>query len=291
MNKFMERASYKWSEDSIRLIMTPGVTAKSCYFYISEKGYFKTSPGYYTERQNLNSYLIIYTLSGNGYLKYEDKQYNLTRGKVFFIDCMEYHHYFTDSKTPWEFLWVHFNGSTSRGYYEEFAKNSSPVATLDEATPVPSIILELISLCSSKYITAELLCSKLLVNLMTELILDINVKNTSSLIIPSYITDIMRELDKHFTESISLNELSHRYGISKFYLIRQFKKYTGFTPNEYIINSRISYAKELLQYSNLPVSEISIRTGVENVSHFINLFKGREGDTPLAFRKKWSVVK
>ncbi|MFD0676548.1 MULTISPECIES: helix-turn-helix domain-containing protein [unclassified Paenibacillus] len=59
------------------------------------------------------------------------------------------------------------------------------------------------------------------------------------------------------------------------------------TPNEYIITRRITFAKELLKYSSIPVAEIAAQCGTDNVSHFISLFKHREEMTSLAFRKKW----
>lgn len=61
----------------------------------------------------------------------------------------------------------------------------------------------------------------------------------------------------------------------------------GLTVNEYIITARISYAKELLKYSELSVNEITYEIGMNNVTHFINLFKARENLTPLSYRKAW----
>ena len=56
---------------------------------------------------------------------------------------------------------------------------------------------------------------------------------------------------------------------------------------EYQIELRLSYAKELLKYTDLPVNEIAERCGINQASHFINLFKSREHITPLQFRKSW----
>lgn len=174
METYKERAIYDWSEDSIRLIVTPSITAKSTFFYVQEVGYFKTHSNYLTERQHLNSYLIVFTLSGKGYLKYKNKSYTLLPNQVFFIDCMEYQYYETDKHEPWEFLWVHFNGSTTHGYYEQFAKNNSPVLTLEETSPVSSIIRQLINVHLQKDIRTEPISSKLLVDLLTELLLASN---------------------------------------------------------------------------------------------------------------------
>lgn len=71
-HKLLERGSNIWSDDSIRLILTPNNNAKKIYFYPQEIGYFKTTYPYFSERQYLYSFLIVYTLSGKGYLEYND---------------------------------------------------------------------------------------------------------------------------------------------------------------------------------------------------------------------------
>lgn len=291
MDSFKERAILDWSEDSVRLIVTPSITAKSTFFYVQEIGYFRTKPKYLTEREHLNSYLVVFTLSGKGYLKYKGRPYTLLPNQAFFIDCMEYQYYETDKDNLWEFLWVHFNGATSRGYYEQFEKSNSPVITLDKNSAVPPIIYQLIEVHRQKDIRTEALSSKLLVNLLTELLLSANDQDPLSPFLPDYIRIVMRDMERRFNEKITLDQMSKKYAVSKFHFAKEFKKYTGFTPNEYVINCRITYAKELLKYSSIPVADIGEKVGINNISHFINLFKEREEMTPLAFRKKWRGVK
>ena len=67
--KYLERADYSWSSDSIRHINTSTVSVRQLFLYVQEVGYFRTRPPYFTERANLHSFLIIYTLSGRGLLR------------------------------------------------------------------------------------------------------------------------------------------------------------------------------------------------------------------------------
>lgn len=287
IKSYKESASLDWDENSVRIIATPSMVAKSTYFYVEEVGYFKTRSTYFTERENLNSYLIIFVLSGKGYLEYKGKAYTLYRGQGFLIDCMEYNYYKADAIDPFEILWVHFNGGTSYGYYQQFSKNSSPLCSFEKNTMVPSIIQELISTHKEKSIRTEVLSSKLLVELLTEFLFTINTPGSTETFLPEYIKKIMKDLDKTLMDKITLDMLAQKYSMNKFHLEKEFKKFIGVSPNEYVISNRISLAKELLTYSDIPVSEIAFKTGIDNVSHFINLFKNREGITPLVFRKKW----
>jgi AraC-like DNA-binding protein len=285
--KYLERASYQWSEDSVRLVLTPGRTARAIFFYIQEAGYFKTEPPYFTERANLDSYLILYTISGKGYLTYLGKEYELTEGTCFYIHCMNYHYYKTVRNEKWEFLWIHFNGTNALGYYKEYSIDGFDILKVQDTFLIESTLRRIVSVNQKKAAYNETLTSNLIINILTELLIQKSVHNETALFMPDYVTDTIKYVDINFQDSLNLDQLADMVNISKYYLAKEFKYHTGSTVNEYIISCRISHGKELLKYSELTVNEIAYRTGFHNVSHFINIFKAREGITPLAFRRQW----
>ena len=285
--KVLERGSHTWSEDSIRMILTPSSTARSTYFYTQEVGYFKTFHPYFSERENLDSFLIVYTVSGKGYLEYEGQTYPITKGQCFYINCEQHHLYRTGREEDWEILWIHFNGNSALGYYKEFTRNGFQILSVRDEFFMERTLWRIIALNQKKDLTTELVTSNLINGMLTELLLQTATNNADTFLIPDYIRQIVREIDKNFKSGLPLSyfeEFTHR---SRYYILKEFKKYIGVTIHEYIITARISYAKELLKYSDLPVSEIAFESGMNNVTHFINLFKAREGTTPLAYRKAW----
>lgn len=285
--KVLERGSHTWSEDSIRMILTPSSTARSTYFYTQEVGYFKTFHPYFSERENLDSFLIVYTVSGKGYLEYEGQTYPITKGQCFYINCEQHHLYRTDREEDWEILWIHFNGNSALGYYKEFTRNGFQILSVRDEFFMERTLWRIIALNQKKDLTTELVTSNLINGMLTELLLQTATNNADTFLIPDYIRQIVREIDKNFKSGLPLSyfeEFTHR---SRYHILKEFKKYIGVTIHEYIITARISYAKELLKYSDLPVSEIAFEAGMNNVTHFINLFKAREGTTPLAYRKAW----
>ena len=84
----------EWSDKSVRMILTPSNYAQKSLFYIQEIGFFEATLNYYVQRKNLSSFLILQTLEGNGILNYNGKEYSLSRGDVFFIDCRKEHFYY-----------------------------------------------------------------------------------------------------------------------------------------------------------------------------------------------------
>lgn len=287
MNRYLERYSGNWSKASIRLIHTPASTIKKTFFYIQETGYFETTPPYFTERANLDSFLMILTLSGHGRLRYQNAEYLLNAGDICWIHCMHHHYYECLPDSQWDFLWFHFHGMGSQGYYQTFRGNTQPVLTLTEYQDLADTIRTIITLVQNRSYTSDLRISGLLNQILLNLILVSGRRQRAPEPTPAHISSVIKELEKHFLENISLDQLSKQFGISKFYLLRQFKQYTGLPIGEYRITLRINYAKELLKYSDLTISEIAAACSITGVSHFIRLFKAREGKTPLEFRKEW----
>ncbi len=283
---FKEKFKKAWSEDSIRLFATPSQSAKKMYYYIQEIGYFHTQEHYFTEREGLNSYLIIYGLSGIGYLNYRGKRYKVTPGQLLFINCMEKHDYETDNNELWEILWVHFNGSSSKGYFEQFMEHQGPLVTLPKDTKTPYYIEKMILLHKEKHLQREMLSSNYLVNILTEILVETN-SHYDNKDLPHIISQVQDYIDHHFTEKITLDVLEKEFSVSKYHLARLYKRHTGFSIIDYLISLRITHAKQLLRFSDLTIQSISYTVGIENISHFIHLFKTREDITPLQFRKNW----
>lgn len=283
---FYESYEKAWSPDSIRHIATPSERARNTYYYVQEIGYFQTLSHYYTKRSGLNSYLLVHTLSGTGFLTYNNKDYELHPGDIMFIDCNKEHHYRTDETSLWTIQWVHFNGSNTLGYYNQFTEHQNPILRQTDPDTYTKWLSELLHIHTSGDLQREIQSSRLLTNCLTQLLVDAHTYN-SPVALPDTIQHIQSYIDHYYKEAITLTSLSEQFGMSKYHLARLFKRYTGFSPIDYQISLRISMAKNLLQFSDKSVQQISYDVGIENISHFINSFKKREGLTPLQFRKLW----
>lgn len=98
-------------------------------------------------------------------------------------------------------------------------------------------------------------------------------------------------IDAHFCEELRLTELARRFYLSPSYLSHAFRDWTGYSPKQYIMLSRLSYARELLLTTGEGVAAIAGRCGFGDVNNFIRSFRGETGVTPAAYRcrgKKWT---
>ncbi len=97
-------------------------------------------------------------------------------------------------------------------------------------------------------------------------------------------------INNHYDTDLNLEVLSHIRFVSKYHLIRLFKKYYGQTPKQYLINKRIERSKDHLK-NGMPVTETCFAVGFESPCSFSTLFKSKMGLTPAEFQKRATFAK
>ncbi len=95
----------------------------------------------------------------------------------------------------------------------------------------------------------------------------------------------------HVSEELSVEDLAARVHFNPDYLSRVFKKETGRTVSEYIMEYRCALAGELLKNTDLSVTMIASRSGYPNYAYFTRIFKKYSGCTPREYRKKSDLCK
>lgn len=86
---------------------------------------------------------------------------------------------------------------------------------------------------------------------------------------------------------VSLEELAERFGLSRSYFIRLFKRHVGISPVKYLNNLRMEMAAELLRESELALAEIAQRTGFSDEYQFSKRFKQWSGKPPGKYRQSF----
>ncbi len=99
------------------------------------------------------------------------------------------------------------------------------------------------------------------------------------------IIEVMTYINRNIDKSITCEMMADYVNMNSSYFSRLFKQETGVSFSDYLINKRIQKATDLLMSTNLPVEEISIKVGIDNVSYFYRLYKKRVGKTPGYVRK------
>jgi AraC-like DNA-binding protein len=92
---------------------------------------------------------------------------------------------------------------------------------------------------------------------------------------------------ENYRKQISIEEYAAARGMSISWFIRSFKRYTGHTPNQYILSIRISNAQILLETTAYSVQEIASVVGYDNPLYFSRLFHKLCGQSPREFRDQF----
>ena len=90
--------------------------------------------------------------------------------------------------------------------------------------------------------------------------------------------------DRH--GQVALDELCQRFGRSKSYISHMFNDKCGMTLRHYCNELKLEYARNLLLKPTVPITEVAMDVGYNDVSYFIQLFKEKYGMTPFQYRKE-----
>ncbi|MFD0713237.1 response regulator [Paenibacillus sp. GCM10027626] len=94
-------------------------------------------------------------------------------------------------------------------------------------------------------------------------------------------------IDHHLGDDLSLNRLGEIVYLNASYLSRVYKQLTGVGLTDYITDTRIARAKQLLADPGLKIHEVSVQVGFESPSYFGQVFKRKTAMTPQEYREAW----
>lgn len=294
MNQVRLSYSLDLSPGSLWLTVTAAQAARASIAYVQELGDFHCGPEYFTTRENLPSYLIKLCVSGEGELNYDGQRSSIRPGELFWIDCTKPQHYRTaPERQSWRVLWVHFTGATCDAYYRMFLSQNEGknVVRPESDLSIRSALEALMRLYreGGNTLLDDIQASALLIQLMSDCIQAAGASSDGNRL-PGYVVDARNFINRHYAERVTLDDLARAISINKFYLQKLFKRCIGLSPNEYLIHTRLTRAKQLLRTTANPISQIALDVGIHNIGHFISMFKRYEGITPSAYRQRWYLA-
>ncbi len=102
----------------------------------------------------------------------------------------------------------------------------------------------------------------------------------------SFIRGICRFIHQNYATDLTTEDICGKFYCSRSHFSHSFKRETGKSFREYLIEIRLSHAKRLLRYSTLSIGEIAFSVGFSDANYFSSVFKRAVGISPAAYRRK-----
>ena len=151
---------------------------------------------------------------------------------------------------------------------------------------IKSLMEELYTLCLKENESSFFICD-LMATTLISLIYELLPKNKELTHSKktSFVRDILVYISEHYSEQITLKQLSEEFHMSAGHISHSFTKEYGISPINYSIDLKIGEAKLLLLHTDDSLTSIANKVGYENVNHFSKLFTKRVKYSPLEFRE------
>ena len=251
----------------------------------TEAGLFYAQQWFSTARTDKESYILFYTLRGAGLIEQDGNHVVLETGQALLLNCRTAQSYCTaPGQSCWHHYWVHLDGAgvaameplllpdkkltpvqlTGVRMQElfELVLEQMELGTVDSMVQTGLALHEMLALCAqSLFAQAEMTTNRQLILQAAE------------------------TLRKNYRQELSLADLLSSAHMSKSYFLRLFRRYMGTTPYNYLVNFRITQAKELLVLTDHSISEIAQEAGFGDASNFSTRFAKATGQSPMQYRK------
>lgn len=264
---------------------TPPLAAKTLPFYAIEAGHFFAYSDYFVKRDYHNSFLLILSIKGKGALEVNDTECEITPGCLAIIDCHNAHSYRALNEF-WEFMWLHFSGTQADNYFKLITAGGEKLIFDVQNDDLYGNFKNLINKINLVDTASLISCSMAIEGLVTAGFFGGFEEPSKNISGPSnhVIKEALGYIKNHYSEAVSLEDLSSHLNISKYHLSRMFTKEVGLPPYAYLLNYRITMAKKFLVDTDLSIEEIARKTGFNDTANFITKFRSHVHVTPLSYR-------
>lgn len=251
--------------------------------YLTDVGFYPKAEHHYTERNvGIGENIFFYCTDGEGTICIDGKRYKLHAKEAFCIPYNQKHYYYADKANPWSILWVHFAGEDTRFYPLDtynvitFRSHHATNRMMYLFDLLFRVLEEPYSLGNFAYVT------QVLALILSETYLKVRQENTSGQNV--YVSNVIRYMNSHLEEKLTLDELAEKFQLSKSYLNVIFQKYTKKSPMDLFVTLKMTEACKLLKATDMYIYEVANAVGYKDQYYFSRIFRKVVGTSPTEYK-------
>ena len=220
-------------------------------------------------------WLLHYVVKGQGIFIRNGEKHHVKAGDMFVIPPYVEHYYAADAEHPWEYIWIGFTA-------EETLPPALGQPIIHDARIGPRF--EDMMRCYRMENGQSAFLSSRLWELMSILLEQEEV----------HVDYIQKALSCMYTEymtGITVSEVAERLNLDRSYFSMLFKKKQGISPQQYLLQLRLTRAAELMTVYGERPSVAGMSVGYPDLYHFSKIFKAHYGLSPREYQKQYRVDK
>lgn len=236
----------------------------------------------------LKEYALVYIARGCGYFESKScRRQKIKAGTMILLFPNEWHSYEPDQETGWFECWVCFKGEhIDKQIKNGFFSPKQPLFHMGFSSSILSLYEEMVNHASQEKVAYQQIISSMAYCLLCSVYYKHkNVVLNDSLII-NKMNEARQMMKQEIDKSISPQSIAESLGVGYSWFRKMFKQYTDVSPAQYQANLKYIRCKELLETTDMSITEIAYQLNFENASQFSTFFRKKAGIPPLQYRKE-----
>ncbi|MBP2631818.1 MAG: transcriptional regulator, AraC family [Firmicutes bacterium] len=231
---------------------------------------------------------IIVFLSGKVTYLIEGKSYLLKPGDILLVDNHDIHKPSIDPSETYERIIIWANTDLIEAYrnkdcdiamcFQLAKEKKNSLIRLDSNTKdkLKSILTDLENTITTDDFGSALLSKSLFIQFMIYLnriqLTSQTFNMEDAITYDKQIENILNYINEHLAEDISITSLSEKFFLSRYYMMHKFKKETGYSLHNYVLQKRLMITANLIK-QGIPITKAATQCGFNDYSNFLRAFK------------------
>lgn len=255
----------------------------------------RTSTDYYWDgrmrHNDANTCIFQYTISGYGHFQAGEKTYTVKPGEAFIVKVPGEHCYYLPEESPkWEFIFITLEGSKAQACWDQMIDQFGMVVKLDANEPLIFTLQKIYQFALKTGIEDTFISSSQGYEFIMEFYRYSKGLGSTNIQLPDDIRSAVHYIETNYHQPLSLEDITERASLSKYYFTNKFQKHLKTTPIQFLAKTRVKKAMELLITTNKSIQDIAVETGYTNANYFSKVFRKMIGMSPDSFRKDKKMV-
>ncbi len=269
------------TSDESNLIAVSSIEKQNPQFYIKEIGHSQPPAGYH-HLWISEDYVLHFVSQGSGYFMNS----KVSPNSGFLIAPNKLSECKFDENDPWQHYWIRLGGKSVESTLASIGMPlNAHVFEFNHFNDELMSDFNHLIFEKNYYANISLLMISLFYKSISYYVPEISSDENINCF-ERHLKFAMRFIKDNYSENITVDDIANAANISSKHLYKVFMKKLNQSPKSFLLSFRLEKAKTLLEYKNIPITEIARLVGYDQPNYFSNSFNKAFGISPTEFRNQ-----